>query len=49
MKLEIRNSQIQFIVISDLHLGNKKERLDLIYKAYEYAVDSKVSTILFLI
>lgn len=46
MKFEITNNQIRFIVISDLHLGNKKERLDLIYKAYEYAVDSEVFTIL---
>lgn len=36
-KLVKNNDSINLIVISDLHLCNKLDRLDLLYKAYEYA------------
>lgn len=46
MQFDIKDNHIRFIVISDLHLGNNKERLDLVYKAYEYALDKEIYTII---
>lgn len=46
MQFDIINNHIRFIVISDLHLGNKKDRMDLVYKTYEYAMDNEVYSII---
>ena len=32
-----KKNYIELIIISDLHLCNKLDRIDLLYKAYEYA------------
>lgn len=39
MKINIDSNEIRFMVISDLHLGSNYDRLDLVYRAYEYAYD----------
>ena len=43
-----RSSEHNFeaLVISDLHIGNANERLDLLYKAYDYCVKEGIHTII---
>ena len=37
---------IEFVVISDLHLCNKLDRIDLLYKAYEYTSKNKLKYVI---
>lgn len=41
-----KKNYIEFIVISDLHLCNKLDRIDLLYKAYEYADKNKLKYVI---
>lgn len=38
--------KMKFLVISDLHFGNSKQRVDLINKAYEYCAKNNINHIL---
>ena len=37
---------IDLVIISDLHLCNKLDRLDLLYKAYEYAYNNNIKYVI---
>jgi len=43
---EYEENNLKFLVISDLHFGNKLERLDLVNRAYEYCVKNGINIIL---
>lgn len=47
--LERKNINInanKILVISDLHIGSKEERFDLLEKVYDYATDNNINTII---
>ena len=39
------SKNIKVLVISDLHFGNSKERIDLINKAYDYCINNNINLI----
>lgn len=41
-----KESNFKFLVISDLHINNKKQNLEYINKVYEYALNNNIHTIL---
>lgn len=43
---EPKENNLKFLVISDLHFGNKAERLDLINRAYNYCIKNGINIIL---
>ena len=46
MELFTNKDYIELIVISDLHLCNKLDRIDLVYKTYEYAYNNNIHYII---
>ena len=46
MQFTITDNKKRFIVISDLHLCSIKDRIDLVYKAYLYALDNEIYSII---
>lgn len=44
--IEVKSDCFKAIAISDTHLGSKNDRLDLIEKVYEYALNNSITTIL---
>lgn len=41
-----KQDRLRLLAISDLHLCHKLDRLDLLYKAYQYAVDNNIKYVL---
>lgn len=43
---EFKENDMKLLVISDLHFGNELERVDLVYKAYNYCIKNNIHIIL---
>lgn len=46
INIEPDSNTYKMLVISDLHIGSKEERFDLLEKLYDYALDNDIKTII---